>query len=35
VRSLIDSRFPLPEAHRALQRSRTWRSRGKIVLEVV
>jgi NADPH:quinone reductase-like Zn-dependent oxidoreductase len=35
VRSLIDSRFPLPETRAALERSRSWRSRGKIVLEVI
>jgi NADPH:quinone reductase-like Zn-dependent oxidoreductase len=34
VRSVIDSCFPLSETHTALERSRTWRSRGKIVLEV-
>ena len=34
VKSLIDSRYPLAEARAALERSRSWRSRGKIVLEV-
>jgi NADPH:quinone reductase-like Zn-dependent oxidoreductase len=34
VKSLIDSRYPLREARAALERSRSWRSRGKIVLEV-
>ena len=34
VKSLIDSRYPLAEARGALERSRSWRSRGKIVLEV-
>jgi NADPH:quinone reductase-like Zn-dependent oxidoreductase len=34
VKSLIDSRYPLAEASAALERSRSWRSRGKIVLEV-
>ena len=34
VKSLIDSRYPLAEARAAQERSRPWRSRGKIVLEV-
>ena len=34
VKSLIDSRYPLAEARAAQERSRSWRSRGKIVLEV-
>ena len=34
VRSVIDSRFPLAEARAAQERSRTWRARGKIVLDV-
>ncbi len=34
VTSLIDSTYPLAEARAAQERSRTWRSRGKIVLEV-
>jgi NADPH:quinone reductase-like Zn-dependent oxidoreductase len=34
VKSLIDSRYPLAEAGAALERSRSWRSRGKVVLEV-
>ena len=34
VKSLIDSRYPLAEARAAQERSRSWRSRGEIVLEV-
>ena len=34
VKSLIDSRYPLAEARAAQERSRSWRSRGKIVLEI-
>lgn len=34
VKSLIDSRYPLAEARAAHERSRSWRSRGKIVLEI-
>ena len=34
VKSLIDSRYPLAHARAAQERSRSWRSRGKIVLEV-
>ena len=34
VKSLIDSRYPLADARAAQERSRSWRSRGKIVLEV-
>jgi NADPH:quinone reductase-like Zn-dependent oxidoreductase len=34
VKSLIDSRYPIAEARAALERSRSWRCRGKIVLEV-
>jgi len=34
VKSLIDSRYPLAEAKAAQERSRSWRARGKIVLEV-
>jgi len=34
LKSVIDSRYPLAEARAAQERSRSWRSRGKIVLEV-
>ena len=34
VKSLIDSTYPLAEARAAQERSRSWRSRGKIVLEI-
>ena len=34
VRSHIDSRFPLAEARAAQERSRSWRARGKIILDV-
>ena len=34
VRSVIDSVYPLSEARAAHERSRTWRSRGKLVLRV-
>jgi NADPH:quinone reductase-like Zn-dependent oxidoreductase len=34
VKSLIDSRYPLAEARAAQEKSRSWRSRGKIVLEI-
>ena len=34
VRSVIDSVYPLPDVRAAHERSRTWRTRGKLVLQV-
>ncbi|MBL8150746.1 MAG: NAD(P)-dependent alcohol dehydrogenase [Blastocatellia bacterium] len=34
VRSIIDTVYPVSEAGRALEKSRSWRSRGKLILRV-
>lgn len=34
VQSVIDSHYPLSDARDALERSKTWRARGKILLDV-
>ncbi len=35
ITSVIDSVYPLPETARAHERSRSWRTRGKLLLEVM
>jgi NADPH2:quinone reductase len=34
VRSVIDTVYPLAEARAAHEKSRSWRTRGKLVLSV-
>jgi NADPH:quinone reductase-like Zn-dependent oxidoreductase len=34
IRSLIDSRFSLTDAHKAFEKSQSWRAKGKIVIDV-